>query len=271
MTINSHLKKLSSSAVIRDRERDSIQRSITTLEDRLNQYFGDEIRDGFIFGSYTRGTILPRNMDERSDIDYIVLFEDSSSRPQTYLDRLQRFVRTYYSRSEISQSNPTIVLSLNHIKFELVPAIYSRWHGLRIPAKKIEADDWIETNPNDFNATLTSSNKSNNNLIKPMIRLVKYWNARNKYPFHSFDLERQLAERSYFWVGGLWGQGQLKDYFFEAIRSLRHQTGDPKYKAAAIDRAHQLTEQADALLSRGLDDQAEALIKRLLPVQKKTR
>ena len=268
MTVNSYLVALSTAAVIRDREKNSIQRSISELEDRLDQYFGDEISDHFLFGSYTRGTILPRSMDKRSDIDYMVVFKDSSSRPQTYLDRLRRFVNTYYVRSEIVQSNPTITLSLNHIKFELVPAIESWWHGLRIPAKRRDMNDWIATNPNDFNEALVASNKSNNNLIKPMIRLVKYWNARNKYPFPSFELERQLADKSYFGVGGLWKHGQLKDYFFDAMRSLDCDRSDAKYKIDAVNRARDLVDQAEALLSQGQDDQSERVIRRLLPLPK---
>lgn len=265
MTVNSYLQALSSSAVIRDQEKESIQKSIATLQQRLDQHFGNDITDHFIFGSYTRGTILPRSMDEHSDIDYMVVFGETSSSPQTYLNRLRRFVSIYYSRSQISQSAPTIVLSLNHIKFELVPAIDSWWSGLRIPAKRSELDDWIQTNPNDFNETLISTNKSNNNLIKPMIRLVKYWNARNGYPFESFTLERHLAERSYFWIGGIWEPGQLKDYFFDAIGSLGYKGRDPKYKIDAIERAHELSDQAQRFTSRGHEGQAESVIHRLLP------
>lgn len=265
MTVNSYLHDLSSLAIIREREKESIQRSISVLQGRLDQAFGDEISEDFIFGSYTRGTILPRNMDKRSDIDYMIVFKDSSSRPQTYLDRLRRFVKTYYSRSEITQSNPTITLSLNHIRFELVPTINNWWNGLRIPAKRSDFNDWMSTNPNDFNETLIATNKSNNNLIKPMIRLVKYWNARNKYPFPSFELEKQLADKSYFGVGGLFRQGQIKDYFFDAIDSLDYYSSDAKYKIDAIDRARILSNQAKNLLYRGLDDQSERVIRRLLP------
>jgi len=48
---------------------------------------------------------------------------DGQGKPQTYLDRLRELAEVKYSTSEISQSNPTIVLALNHIKFELVPAV----------------------------------------------------------------------------------------------------------------------------------------------------
>jgi hypothetical protein len=62
-------------------------------------------------------------MDEKSDIDYMVVFSDRDYQPQTYLDRLRRFTEYYYQKSEIKQSHPTIQLELNHIRFELVPAV----------------------------------------------------------------------------------------------------------------------------------------------------
>ncbi len=62
-------------------------------------------------------------MDAHSDIDYMVVFEKGGYNPQTYLDGLRRFVEQRYQNSEIYQSSPTVVLELNHIRFDLVPAI----------------------------------------------------------------------------------------------------------------------------------------------------
>ncbi|MBJ6911581.1 hypothetical protein JG661_20150, partial [Vibrio cholerae] len=73
MTVLSHLNSVSSSAVLSTAEIDSINRSIATLEARLTSYFGSDIKSKFRFGSSTRGTILPRSMDGKSDIDYMVV------------------------------------------------------------------------------------------------------------------------------------------------------------------------------------------------------
>lgn len=92
MTVASYLKKLSDSAIIRDSEKDSIKRSIVTLKSRLDKYFGTSVTEQFIFGSYTRNTILPRLMDERSDIDYMVVFKNDGITPQSYLNRLNQTI-----------------------------------------------------------------------------------------------------------------------------------------------------------------------------------
>lgn len=256
---------MANSAVIRDSEKEGIRRSITNLEAKLRASLSTELSGQLIFGSYTRGTILPRIMDENSDVDYMVIFRDSSYKPQTYLDRLRRFVTAQYPSSEIFQSNPTVVLSLNHIKFELVPAIETFWGGLQIPAKQSSFNDWIDTSPNDVNQRLVQANQSNSNLIKPLIRLAKYWNARNGYPFASFELEKLLTERSYLLVGGFLGRGQLKDYFFDAMLSLELDWGAAQYKVNALNRAKQIINTTKQYLYASVESAAEIEIKKLLP------
>lgn len=265
MTVNSYLSGISGGAIIRDAEKDSIRKSITTLQTRLNAYFGIEVSQHFLFGSYARGTILPRGMDKNSDVDYMVVFDDVGYKPQTYLDKLRKFVNYYYSSSDIFQSNPTIVLSLNHIKFELVPATNSIFGGLRIPAKNSDLNDWISTNPNDFNQDLASVNQANHNMIKPVVRLVKYWNAKNNYPFESFQLEKLVAERSYFFVGGMLGIGQLKDYFFDAMSGLEIDWFAAQYKKDAVSRARDLIADTKHYQSLGQEASAEERIKKLIP------
>ncbi|MBF0098411.1 MAG: hypothetical protein HQM04_15285, partial [Magnetococcales bacterium] len=123
MSVLSYLEGRASQAVLQQTEKDSIERSIKTLRARLDSNLGEKISEQIQFGSSTRGTILPRRMDSESDIDYMVRFNDSQYTPQTYLNWLKRFALSSYSKSEVLQSNPVIVLELNHIKFELVPAV----------------------------------------------------------------------------------------------------------------------------------------------------
>lgn len=264
MSINSYLTSLAGAAIIRDQEKDSIRCSVATLQSRLSYCFGENITQEVIFGSYSRGTILPRSMDANSDIDYMIVFGDGGSRPQTYLNRLRRFVEQYYSRSEIFQSNPTIVLSLNHICFELVPAINSVFYGLQIPAKASAYEDWISTNPTGFNQELINANQLHGNLIKPLVRIVKYWNAKNRYPFESYSLEQSIVRHG-FGLLSLFGGRQLKEYFYAYIDAMNLGFYDPKWKKDAVSRAKQLAAEAKDQEYLGYAASAEATIKRLLP------
>lgn len=74
MSVLNYLQGRASQAVLSGDEQSSINTSISTLSTRLNAYFGDKLTEHFRFGSSTRSTILPRSMDEHSDIDYMVVF-----------------------------------------------------------------------------------------------------------------------------------------------------------------------------------------------------
>jgi Second Messenger Oligonucleotide or Dinucleotide Synthetase domain len=212
MSVLSFLTDMASSAVLSSSEQSSIATSITTLQSRMALHFDSGvIAQHFRFGSSTRGTILPRSMDEQSDIDYMVVFSDGSATPQTYLNRLKAFVERRYGSSEIYQSSPTIVLELNHIKFDLVPATKAWLGDLQIPNG---AGGWMTTNPNDFNATLEAKNKQHKSLIKPTIRLLKYWNASSRFPLESFLMERWACSLDF------WFLSNQSDYFLAVIERL---------------------------------------------------
>lgn len=229
MSVLTFLTSTASNAVLSSTEQSSITTSISTLQSRISSHFASGvIKQHFRFGSSTRGTILPRSMDERSDIDYMIVFSENNATPQTYLNRLKTFVEKYYASSEIRQSSPTIVLELNHIKFDLVPATTDWYGNLQIPNR---SGGWMNTNPNDFNGTLEAVNKANSSLIKPSIRLTKYWNAKSGYPFDSFELEK--------WICGLsfWGQNNQKDYLFAIFDNLSTNYSNAQWVNNEITRA----------------------------------
>jgi predicted nucleotidyltransferase len=264
MTVSSYLKNTADNAIVRDFEKKSIQSSINTIDSRLKAYFGsDEVREKFIFGSYTRNTILPRNIDERSDIDYMIVFKDDDSTPQTFLNRLKRFVEKYYSRSEIKQSHPTIQLNLDHITFELVPALKNFWSSYKIPTKNYSGQDWIDTNPNDFNENLVEKNKAHDSLIKPTIRLIKYWNAQNGYIYDSFSLEKWIVDRN-FRGFSMFHTPDLKKYFYQCIEEIG-KSGLAEMNKIKVDRAKNIIIDVKKLEADGYPLAAEDKIKKLLP------
>lgn len=265
MTVSTYLDMLARAAIIRDTEKENINRSLANLRTKVTSYFGSEVREQITFGSYTRDTLMPRTMDPLSDVDHMVVFRDDFYRPQTYLDRLRVFCENNYGRSEIAQSRPTIQLNLNHIKFELVPAIKSDWSGLRIPGKASGYQDWIQTDPNGFNALLTAANGRLDYKLKPVIRLMKYWNADNGYVYESYELE-QLIVSFPFAAYTLFSTTDLKTYLFAYILNNLSTWYLPQWKIDKIVRARQIVERVKALEGRGEWTAAEQEIKRLFPV-----
>jgi len=256
MSVLSYLQNMASAAVLSNTEKNSITKSISTLRMRLESCFGDELVDHFQFGSSTRDTILPRNMDEHSDIDYLIVFKEDGSVPQTFLNRLKRFADNNYRTSEIRQSKPTIVLELNHIKFDLVPAIPRMWlSGYKIP----DSDGgWMGTNPNDFNQDLIDKNKSEGNFIKPTIRLMKYWNAANGYPFESYGLEKRITDH------GFWSCASQKDYLFYVFDRLNPSDCN-RTVGDKVERAKTIVAQIRAFENQDKPVAAESKVRKLIP------
>lgn len=262
MTASSYLKNITENAVLGSTEKESITRSEVVLHQRLTAHFGSEVKEQFRFGSFDRGTILPRSMDKFSDVDYMIVFEDKGYKPQTYLDKLKRFVDEKYTRSEVSQSHPAIKLELNHICFELVPAIRNIWY-LSIPKKDDTQQNWISTDPKDINAKLTEKNSNNKFLIKPLVRLVKYWNACNGYPYESFELEKEIIKYDFGYLS-LLSYYDLKSYFFEFMMS-RPELWEPQWKIDKIQRAKKIIEEVKRLEKIQYFALAEEEIKKLIP------
>lgn len=257
MSVNSYLTGLANSAIVRDNEKVSISTSINNLQTNLS-YSNSMFSSHFIFGSYSRGTILPRGIDENSDIDYMIEFKELGHKPQTYLNWLKtNIAEKYYSRSEIYQSHPTIVLELNHIKFELVPAIKNSWGQLQIPAKATDYNDWIETDPTGFNIILTGANQRHNNFVKPLVRLVKRWNVHAGYPFESFDLEKRVVDSAFY------GNTLLRDYFYDFANSLTVNYTMAQWKNDKIKRLQKIVYDVSNLEKMGYVVDAENKIKQL--------
>lgn len=259
MTVQSHIEVVANRAILSQIEKTSISTSINTLSTRLSSYFVASIDEQLQFGSSTRGTILPRQMDLRSDIDYLIVFNDENAKPQTYINRLKRFAEKYYISSQIVQSHPTIVLSLNHISFDLVPARKGFFKEYNIPAPASSYSEWMSTSPKEFNTKLTDRNKDCNFKLKPAIRVLKYWNARSGYVFDSYELEQWCADQ-YFWFCNT-----TKDYFYSLIDSVSLDWNAAQWRKEKLERAKNIVTNTKDYDSKNMPISAENEIKKIIP------
>jgi predicted nucleotidyltransferase len=218
-TINYKLQQLARDYYISasSSEAVKINTSVTRLKSLLKSHFGSEITLVEEFGSYKRDTILPRDYDENSDVDLMIIFNHASLsvNPSTYRKYLLAFANKYYKFSEVYKSQPTVVLELGHIKYDLVPAYQedSFFNGMQTYIPESDTS-WMITDPHGFNKNLAEKNKGNNNHIRPIIRLLKAWNAKSGYPMESYSLEQEIVGQSY------WGITTLEEYFFDSISGL---------------------------------------------------
>lgn len=200
-SINSTLQRIAADLFIKfdSKERTYIDEKIGNFKTKINSYFGDNISDILVFGSYKRDTILPRRFDEQSDIDILIVFNQAQNEyyPETYRNQLRRFATLKYPTTIVLKDHPSIVLEMSNIKFDLVPCrIYNSLFSstFQIPSK---SGAWMDTDPHGFNQKLISTNKRYNFIVKPIIRLFKRWNAFNDYPFASFELEQIIEDMNF--------------------------------------------------------------------------
>lgn len=261
MSVQTHLNSLASNLNIAEREASSITRSVNTLHSRLGSWFSsDSMKERFRFGSSTRGTMLPRAADSRSDVDYMIVFDNSDGfKPQTLISRLKRFAESQYSTSQIYQSAPTVVLELNHIKFDLVPG-YRSWRTLYIPAPNSSYRDWTHTAPRSFNNEIDAANRQAGYRVKPVVRLIKYWNALNGYVWESYELEKMIVGFSFLFCSN------IRDCMFSAFDTIHSNRWRlPAYKRRKVERAKSIIVNTKAYERQGMPISAESEIKKLLP------
>lgn len=236
MSIETYLKDVSSKLIVDSNENDKIIKSIDHFKYLMELYFGNNIQEIKVFGSYDRDTNLPRNIDSKSDVDIMVVFNDDGSKPQTFLDRIRRAVEHYYTSSDIKQSSPTIVLDMKHIKFEITPAIVK--DGLYYIKRY---DEWCVTYCFSDKSNLVEANKNNYYKIKPVIRLIKYWNiCKNSKNISSYLIETKIVEKFKYYTNGCYN---LIEYLIVSFKYLRMYVEQKTYQDK-IDTAIEYLESA---------------------------
>lgn len=96
---------------------------------------------------------------------------------------------------------------------------------VKIPAPKSKDLKWIDTNPKYLITRVQNVDKNHNNLILPVIKILKYWNTLNGRPFTSFQIEKAIVDK-------INTRTTIKQYFLSAISAIDEiASGDTQKKA----------------------------------------
>lgn len=232
MSVLNYLENLERNLRLSQSEKDSIEISINTLKTRLKSYFKDDITNVLIFGSYKRHTNLCRKADESSDVDIMIVFKDLGYKPQTYINKLIKFMEYNYSLSEIYQSNPCAILQLNHIKFELTPAIWIYGQTYNIPDKRNSYQDWLNTQPFYLDDLANTKLHARYHQVS---RLVKYWNCLNRKYFPSYELEKIVLTSTLYCYND-----NLKESLFQILENISFNYSYPQYVNDYINKTKEI-------------------------------
>jgi predicted nucleotidyltransferase len=265
ISINTYLKDLSYKYYLKNDSTEivRINNSLGSLLKNLDKELGILIKRRFVFGSYDRDTILPRTYDANSDIDLMVVFNttDYERTPETYRGWLNNFATKYYKDkygSEVVRSFPTVTLKLGHIKYDLVPAKEETifWTtSLNIPSK---GGGWQVTDPNDVKSKLTEANTKYNSIVRPIIRLMKGWNASKGYPYDSYELELFITRLNFY-------GDDIQKGFFYVVGQLSTSWNDPQTKKDKVASLKYNIEQVKSCLENNDQVKAKQWLHRVLP------
>jgi len=239
-------------------ERIYIAERVKNFKASLKKYFGSNVSDVVLFGSFKRDTILPRKFDKESDIDVLIVFADTEKgyTPETYRNRLRKFAETSYFSSTVIKDHPSIVLEMSTIKFDLVPCKIEV--GFWSPSYSIpdKSGSWMDTDPKGFNDKLTEANNRYSSIVKPIIRLLKRWNAYEDYPYLSFELEQIIADMNF--KGDNYQTG-----FMYAFKNLpTYELAD--YQKRKVEVARKNIEWVEEYLNRENQGKATEVVGRIL-------
>lgn len=178
---------------VSDRQEENIKASVSNIEGYLNdKENGLSISRTFTNGSYERDT----NIRPLDDIDiFAVLKRDDWKNeygqlpnPQSVLSRFKNYLNGLNDyKDKVSQNRPCVTIELSDKDFDILPSFELTGGGYEIPSYDLKS--WIRTYPELLTSDLESTHKECNNKLKPLIKVIKYWNRDKGKVIPSFHVE----------------------------------------------------------------------------------
>jgi len=183
----------------RQRLTDDQQRIAQTRIGTLGTFFQNNFEMNaavFPIGSYARRTICA---SER-DIDLMATFNPFGS--EGYWERYKDDSRAFlywvrsnlndrYATTNVSSRQVAVKLDFTSIVAEVVPCFPRKGGGYLMPNGK---GKWMATNPPFHAQLIADADKAKGNKLKPLIRLIKFWNIANGHHLSSFHVEMLVKD-----------------------------------------------------------------------------
>lgn len=253
-----HLAQVARRAILSPADKARLGAPLATLLARLAAGFPhDVVTRSEVVGSFARDTCLPAAMDPQADIDVLVIFRDSHHLPAFYLEQLQQFAARHYPMGAVERRNGELHLKLAPAYIKLVPA-HESLTGVDVPAPGM---GWRRIDPFVAGSQLREKDRQLDGLLLSLVRLAKYWNARNDYPFASWDLEQRVVTHRYTFV-----DHNLQACFFELLRSLQPDAGRGAARAATVRDQQRELEAIEKLIQGRHLEAALERVEGMLPI-----
>ena len=152
--------------------------TVSTRQSNVRDAVEDEldVLDSFLAGSYMRNTLIAPL--KTADLDVFIVLDPkywASDGQANLLDRVKRVLRkTYPKTPEISRNGQAVTITFTDFRVDVVPTFYRREGGFMIPDS--HRNRWIPTDPRRHIQLWSEANKTHNNDLVPLIKMIKAWN-----------------------------------------------------------------------------------------------
>ncbi|MBS4082897.1 MAG: nucleotidyltransferase [Rhizobiales bacterium] len=175
----------------------SLQAStVSTRQQNVRQVVeaGMTVLDSFLTGSYARSTMIAPLSE--ADIDVFVVldakyfhhYNKQNGNQAGLLDLLKRTLQKTYTRTpDISRNGQAVTIRFEDFVVDVVPSFHRMNDGFLIPNSI--TGTWLSTDPKKHVELFAAANKTHNQNLVPLIKMIKGWNKSNGSYFRSFHLE----------------------------------------------------------------------------------
>ncbi len=210
---NTYFSYLNNFLILDKIVQEKIEKNIDSIKQKIWGIFQDDLYEIKVFGSFGHDLFIAQ--DKEAALDILVVFKSKELNIPSILTQIKNCSEEYFTGSNIITRQRSITIEIENLKFDIVPAIFVTKDAVKIPAPGIRELKWILSKPSLIQDNINLKDNTNKGLIKPLIRIMKYWNTLHLKPFASYELEMQIANKEYD------RNGTLRDYFYDAALSLK--------------------------------------------------
>ena len=205
---------------------------------RLNQYYygtesGDE--NSFLIGSWGKETATrpPRDVDVYFLLPPSVYYRYQNrigNRQTALLQEVKGVLTSTYPNTEMKGDGQVVMVRFNTYNVEVVPAFLLQ-SGCHWICNTADGGSYKLTAPHEERTQIEQVDAANNGNLRPLIRMLKSWQAFCSVPIKSFQLELVAAEflaqspwrlNDYFWFDWI-----IRDFFFYLYHQANNRISIP--------------------------------------------
>jgi hypothetical protein len=170
-----------------------------------------EDNNPWLTGSYSRQTIIrqDRDIDIMASFSVAKYWDTYKARSSGMVQLVRDALNAQYGSSKVSRSGAAVVMEMTIFNVDVVP-VFPRNGGGYLVANG--SDRWKATNP-PYHYTLMKEHNERDDRLKPLVKIMKFWNNCNDELLESFHLE-MMIER-------MWQSEAISSYPHGAAETLR--------------------------------------------------